>query len=182
MKPIATLLCLVVCSTAIAQEAPQFPEPTEQHKWLEKFVGDWESESKGSMGEGQPEMKCTGSMKSRMLGGFWVVSEMKADMMGTPMNGVQTIGYDVEKKQYIGTWVDSMFGHMWHYKGSVSDDGATLTLEAEGPNFMQPGESTLFRDIYEFKSKDHIVATSQMQTADGEWVTFLVGQVTRKAE
>ena len=156
------------------------PAPQEEHKWLEKFVGEWESESKGSMGEGQPPMECKGSMSSRMLGGFWVVSDMKADMMGTTMQGVQTIGYDAEKKLYVGTWVDSMFGHMWHYEGQVDEKGTTLTLEAEGPNFMEAGKTTKFRDIYEFKSDDHIVATSKMQTSDGQWVTFMVGQVHRK--
>ena len=95
------------------------------------------------------------------------------------MTAVQMIGYDSEKKKYVGTWVDSMMNHMWRYEGSVDDSGKTLTLEAEGPNFMAAGKTTKFRDAYEFKSKDHIVATSSMLTDDGKWVTFMTGQVRR---
>jgi hypothetical protein len=54
-----------------------------------------------------------------------------------------------------------------------------LTLEAKGPNFMTGGEETLFRDVYEFKSKDEILATSQMQGPDGEWITFMTGTSKR---
>jgi hypothetical protein len=69
--------------------------------------------------------------------------------------------------------------HMWPYEGSVDDSGKILTLEADGPNFMADGETTKFRDAYEFKAKDHIVATSSMRTDDGKWVTFMTGHVRR---
>ena len=95
------------------------------------------------------------------------------------MTAVQTIGYDEAKKKYVGTWVDSMMNHLWRYEGSVDDSGKILTLEADGPNFMAAGKTTKFRDAYEFKSTDHIVATSSMRTDDGKWVTFMTGQVRR---
>ena len=132
------------------------------------------------MGPGQPPMTCKGTVSSKMLGGFWVVSEMQAEMMGTPFTAVQTIGYDAEAKQYVGTWVDSMMNHMWKYTGSVDESGKKLTLEAEGPNFITPGKTAKFRDAYEFQDKDHIVVTSSMQGDDGKWVTFMTGNVRRK--
>ena len=55
-----------------------------------------------------------------------------------------------------------------------------LTFEAEGPNFLTGGKTTKFRDTYEFKSADHIEATSSMQGEDGKWVEFMKGQMTRK--
>jgi hypothetical protein len=51
-----------------------------------------------------------------MLGGFWVVSESQADIAGTQMNAMQTIGYDPEKKKYVGTWVDWVQPHCAHLK------------------------------------------------------------------
>jgi hypothetical protein len=125
-------------------------------------------------------MKCKGTIHSRMLGGFWVVSEMKADMMGMPMTAIQTIGYDPESKKYVGTWVDSMLSHMWKYSGTIDPAGKKLTLEAEGPNFMHEGKLTKFRDAYEFKAKDHIVMTSSMLGEDGKWTTFMTGNARRK--
>ena len=179
MRIPALLIAVAVVWPAAAQELPAFPQPTDEHKLLEKFVGAWEVTSEGMM-EGQPPVESKGTMNSRMLGGFWTLNEMKTEFGEVTVHGVQTIGYDAEKEKYVGTWVDSMFNYMWHYEGSVDQAGTTLTLEAEGPDLSRPGEMTQFQDIYEFKSDDHIVATSKMLTGDGEWVTFMVGQMHRK--
>jgi hypothetical protein len=176
---VVAIIAIANSSNLSAQELPKFPGPVKEHEFLHQFVGEWESEMESEMGPGQPAMKCKGTMTSRMLGGFWVISESKTDMMGQTMNGIQTIGYDPAKKKYVGTWVDSMLNLMWQYEGSVDSTGKTLTLEAEGPNFMAEGKTTKFRDAYEFKSKDHIVATSSM-LADGKWITFMNGNIRRK--
>lgn len=163
-----------------AQEAPKFPTPDKEHAWLKQFVGEWESETEIPAGPGQAAMKCRGSVRSRMLGGFWVVSESQAEIPGATMNAVQTIGYDAKKKKFVGTWVDSMMPYLWQYEGSVDASGKTLTLEAEGPNFLAEGQTTKFRDAYEFKSADHIVATSYMLSAEGNWIQFMTGNLRRK--
>lgn len=182
-RPLVILTACVALAATVAiraQEQPQFPGPEKEHEWLKQFVGEWESESKASMRPGQPPLECTGTMSCRMLGPFWVISEVTGHMGGTTVKAVQTIGYDPEKKRYVGTWVDSMMNHLWKYEGAVDESGKKLTLEAEGPNFMAGGKTTKFRDAYEFKSKDHIVVTSSMLTEDGKWVTFMTGHARRK--
>ena len=95
------------------------------------------------------------------------------------MDAIQTIGNDSKSKKYVCTWVDSMMNHMWKYEGTVDPTGKILTLEADGPNFLAEGKETRFRDAYEFKSPDHIVATSSMLGDDGKWFTFMTGNVRR---
>jgi hypothetical protein len=168
---------------AVAAAATQPPEPgapAKEHEFLQKFVGEWESESESTMAPGQPPTKCTGSIKGRMLGGYWLISEAQMDMPGVSVNALQTIGYDTDKKKYIGTWVDTMFNHLWKYEGSVNAAGTTLTLDAEGPDFAGTGKTMKYRDVYEFKSADHIFALSQMQGEDGKWITFMTGNCRRK--
>lgn len=162
-----------------AQEPSPFPGPEKEHQWLQQFVGEWSTESTGQMGPGQPPMELVGTISSRMVGDFWVINEMKADIGGTPMVGLQTIGYDKAKKKYIGTWVDSIMGHLWRYEGNVDATGKILTLEAEGPTFVTEGAVTMYQDIYEFKSPDEIAITSKMLGDDGKWVTFMTGTATR---
>lgn len=178
VRTLAVLL-FAIAGTAAAQQPPQFPTPKAEHGWLEKFVGEWTTESTGTMGPDQPPIQCQGTLSSRKLGGFWVINEMKGNMGGAPMTGVQTIGYDDAKKKYVGTWVDNMMDFMWKYEGSVDKSGKTLTLEADGPNFADPGKMTKFQDIYEFKSKDEMIMTSKMLGADGKWVTFMTGTAKR---
>ena len=176
----AAVVSLMMVARLSAQELPQFPQPTKEHQLLQKFVGEWESTAEGKMGPDQPVMTCKGTATSRMLGGFWLVTENDNEMMGMKIVAVQTIGYDPAKKKYIGTWVDSMINHMWEYEGTVDAAGKKLTLEAEGPNFVAAGKTAKFRDAYEFKSPDHIEVTSSMQGEDGKWVEFMTGQLRRK--
>jgi hypothetical protein len=172
------VLSLFLYAPLLAQP-PELPGPTPEHEWLQQFVGRWTTEAEGSFAPDSEPMKCKGTIDSRMLGKFWVVNEMEGDMMGEKMKGLQTIGYDAAKKKYIGTWVDSVVGHMWHYEGSVDDTGKILTLEAEGPNLMADGKLTKFRDSYEFASPDHIIARSSMLGEDGQWTTFMTGHSHR---
>ena len=158
---------------------PQMPEPTKEHAWLHQAVGEWDTEGEANMGPGQPAIKCTGTETVRALGKFWTITENTTTMMEMPMTGVMTLGYDPEKKKYIGTWVDSMTSHLWHYEGTVDAAGKVLTLEAEGPNPAAPGTTAKFRERIEFKSKDHKVFTSSMES-DGQWVTFVTMNAKRK--
>jgi hypothetical protein len=178
---LVSLACLLFLPPALtAQEQPEFPGAQQEHDWLQKFVGEWTSHSKASVGPDQPEMECSGTISSRALGKLWVVNEMKGSMGEFEMHGLQTIGYDPQKKKYVGTWVDSMVNHLWHYEGTLDESGKKLTLEAEGPNHMAGGKLTKFRDAYEFVSDDKIVITASMLGADGEWVTFMTGEATRQ--
>ncbi len=174
------LSCCLFPISVPAQDPQAMPEPTKEHQWLKQFQGEWTTQQKGDLGPGQPPMACSGTITSRMVGGFWVVNEMKGDIMGVPMTGLQTIGYDVSKKKYVGTWVDSMTSFIWHYEGNVDETGKILTLEADGPNFMAEGKLTKFRDIYEFKPTGEIAIYSKMLGEDGKWVTFMTGVAKKK--
>ena len=181
LRALSCLLVGIVCMAApvVAQE-PEFPQPQKEHQWLEKFAGEWVTESEAIMGPDQPPVTCKGTMSSRMLGGFWVINELRGDYQGTIVTGIQTIGYDPARKKYVGTWVDSMMNHMWKYEGDVDKSGKKLVLEAEGPNLMAEGKMTKFREAYEIKSADHIIVTSSMLGEDGKWITFMTGNMRRK--
>lgn len=175
----ALMLVFTASSPIDAQEEPKFPEAEKEHQWLKQFVGRWQTESEMKMGTDKPPMKSTGTMSSRMLGKFWVVSELVGEMPGMTVTAVQTIGYDSGKKKYVATWVDSVCSHMWKCEGVVDDSGKTLVLEAQGPNFMAGDKIDKFRDTYTFKSKDHIIVKSSMQSEDGSWVEFMTGDFRR---
>jgi hypothetical protein len=179
MKSIFLSLSLLLCCSLLSAQELYFSKPQAEHEWLQQFVGTWTTKNESKGVPGQPDMQCEGTIEANMLGKFWVVSKIENDMMGEKMIGLQTIGYDPKAKKYIGTWVDSMFNHMWKYEGSVDKTGKILTLEAEGPNFFAEGKTAKFRDVYEFKSKDEIAVKSEMQGPDGKWVTFVTGMAKR---
>jgi hypothetical protein len=174
---VASVIVAFLAGLAVlqAQTAPQ-----KEHEWLQQLVGDWECDSEAVLAPGQPAVKSKGTENVRAVGGLWVVAEIKGTTFDTPFTGMMTLGYDAQKKKYIGTWIDSMNGHLVIYDGAVDEAGKTLTLLTEAPNPLAAGKLCKFKDVFEIKSKDHKVLTSSMQGDDGKWVAFLTVNYRRK--
>jgi hypothetical protein len=171
---------LVVASRSKAQENFEMPAPQKEHEWLNQLVGEWDTEGEMHIGPGAEPIKSTGTDTARMLGGFWLVSDVKGDVMGTSVEARLTLGYDTKKKKYVGTWIDSMTSYMWHYEGSVDDTGKTLTLNTEGPGFQGGDKLTKFKEVIEIKNKDERTFTSTMQGEDGKWTKLMSVTYRRK--
>jgi hypothetical protein len=155
-------------------------EPQKEHQWLQKLVGKWTYETEASMGPGQPPSKCQGSETVRSLGCLWVLCEGQGEMPGGgAATMIMTLGYDPQKKRYVGTWVGSMMTHLWVYDGSLDPSGKVLTLNAEGPSFAGDGKMAKYKDVIELKSDDHRVMTSHLLGDDGKWSQFMTAHYRR---
>ena len=174
---VAVAVVLAVPFPAVGSEPPKPAAPQKEHEWLKLLEGTWEVESEGGAEPGKPPVKCTGTITSRSLGGLWLVSEMKGSVGGVPVTGIMTVGYDAQKKKYVGTWVCSMCDLMFKYEGTVS--GRALTLETEGPN-PATGKTAKMRDVIELKDHDTQVMTSSVLGDDGKWVPFMTMTGKRK--
>lgn len=156
-------------------------EPQKEHQWLQKLVGEWTSDAEAIMGPDKPPEKFTGTDSVRSLGGLWVLCEGRGEMPGGgTATTLMTLGYDPVRKRYVGTFIGSMMTHLWVYDGALDPTGKVLTLDAEGPNFSVEGKLTKYKDVIEFKSDDHRVLTSHMQTDDGQWIGFMTAHYRRK--
>ncbi len=175
---VQSVLLISPTSTLVAQEFPVV-EVTEQHQWLKKMVGKWETTSSAESAPGQDEIVMKGTIESKMIGDFWLTNSMKAEMNGFKIDGRQTVGYDRKKGKYIGTWVDSSSDFIWHYVGTVSKDGTTLSLIAEGPSMSDPQAMAMYRDMYKFTSDDTIKLSSSVKGPDDKWIDFMTGEAKR---
>jgi hypothetical protein len=158
----------------------QAPGPQKEHEWLKQLAGEWEYETEASLEPGKPPVKINGTESARMVGGFWVIAEHKTTLFDQPFTGILTLGFDGQKKKYVGTWLDSMHGHLLHYEGAVDLVAKTLTLLTEGPNPVAPGKLCKFKEVIEVKSRDHKVLTTSMQGEDGKWVALMTINYRRK--
>jgi hypothetical protein len=156
-------------------------EPQKEHQWLQQLVGEWTSETECSTGPGQPVTKSYGTERVRMLGGLWMLGEGQGEMPGGgTATMIMTLGYDPQKKKYLGTWIGSMMTHMWHYDGEMDASGRVLTLSAEGPSMAGDGTMAKYQDIIEIKSKDHRTLSSRVLGPDGAWNHFMTAHYRRK--
>ncbi len=157
------------------------PEPQKEHDWLHRLIGDWSFEGECVMGPDQPPMKSTGATSVRSLGGIWILCEGTGDAPdGTPVNSIITLGYDPQKKRFVGSFIASCMTHRWIYDGALDDAGKVLTLEAEGPSFTGDGTMVQYQDIIEIETDDHWILKSRMPGEDGQWIQFMTGHYRRK--
>jgi hypothetical protein len=156
-------------------------EPQKEHHWLQKLIGEWTSEAECEAGPDQPSSKTKGSEKVRSLGGMWVLCEGEGEMPGGgAATMLMTLGYDPQRKRYVGTWIGSMMTHLWVYDGWLDAAGKVLTLESEGPSFAGDGTMAKYRDIIEFISDDHRTLSSHVLGDDGNWRGFMTAHYRRK--
>ncbi|KXF78714.1 hypothetical protein ATN84_02745 [Paramesorhizobium deserti] len=160
-------------------------EPLKEHHWLQQLVGEWTCEMESSMpspeGDSAEGGQATWTESVRSLHGLWVVGEGTGEMPEVgPVTTILTIGYDPEKKRYVGTWIGSMMTYLWVYDGWLDETEKVLTLEAEGPDFQNPGKMAKYRDIITIKDKDYRLFTAQVFGDDGEWREMMRVHYRRK--
>jgi hypothetical protein len=147
-------------------------EPQEEHRWLERLVGEWTVSS----GEGGEWVE-----RVRSLDGLWVVAEGHGRMPdGSPAVTMMTLGYDPRRQRYVGTWVGSMMSHLWVYEGTLEEGGKVLPLDCEGPDFETEGRLARYQDIITIEDDDHRTLTARMQSADGTWKQLMSMRYRRR--
>lgn len=153
-----------------------FAEPQQEHRWLEQLLGEWTVTSDMTGESGQPWIE-----RVRSLRGLWVIAESDGEMPGgSAATTVMTLGYDLRRQRYVGSWIGTMMTHMWVYEGHLDASGKVLTLDCEGEDFEQPGRMARYQDIITLKSPDHRLLTARMQGADGQWKQLMQAEYRRR--
>ncbi len=102
--------------------------PGGPHKLLANMAGTWNVRSTCWMEPGGAPMEHTGISEQKMiLGGRFLHQEFSGEMMGSPFNGIGTVGFDNHTKKYVSTWMDSWGTAIYYFEGTADEDGRTIT-------------------------------------------------------
>ncbi|MEZ6115588.1 MAG: DUF1579 domain-containing protein [Pirellulaceae bacterium] len=151
-------VCLIVALCGGLSQA-QVVEPAAEHEHLKLDVGTWKATVKMWMGaDGQTDpnaepMVSEGTEVNQMMGPFWMHSEFKGEFAGMPFEGKSVNGYDVNKKQYVGTWFDTFSPHALQMTGTFDKDSRTFTYQTRG--IGMDGKPTLGKSVATYPDKDH---------------------------
>ncbi len=125
------LFCLAFAflftSTAAAQSIPT-TEPAEEHKLLQKDVGQWTGTMKMAGPDGQPMELPVTETNTSFGNDLWVLTEFSAG----PFQGRGQYGYDTRKKKYIGTWIDNSIAHMSMMEGEYDKSKKAMVMMMKG--------------------------------------------------
>jgi hypothetical protein len=166
-------------------------EPAAQHRWLHQLVGEWAVTSEYPGPDGKPH-RSHGREVVRHLGDLWIVSELEGEMPGGgTMRAMMTIGFDLRKGRFVGTWVGSPMAHIFAYEGDLDPSGTRLALECEGPAMCDPSTTepsasptaapalAWYQDAIELRSRTERRLISSMRGPDGTWTKFMEAVFTR---
>lgn len=153
-------------------DGPGAIEPTDEHHWLARLVGDWTYVS------GEGESRAEGTETVRMLGDLWAVAEGEGTMVGGRY--LCAIGFNPATGRFVGQWIGDMMAHPWVYDGELSSDGRSLYLMSEGPAFDGSDRLQAYRDTYEIISDDERLQRGAYQDENGQWIDMYVAAYRRK--
>lgn len=133
LRSMMILMAFAFCGSAnlVAQEMA-LPKPPPELDVYKSDLGAWDVEIKTWQSPGEPSVT-KGKETNRMLGGFWLLTEFQGNMMGLDFEGRGIYSYDAQKKQYFGTWVDSLSSNKMEMTGKYDKEKQTMTYEGTAP-------------------------------------------------
>jgi hypothetical protein len=103
------LLAIVfgLAAGAFAQ-GPPVPLAGPEHEILKRNVGTWDVALEINIGPGMPPFTMAGVETDTLVGGRWLMTEFKSDMMGQPFESHGISGWDPDKKAYVSVTADTL--------------------------------------------------------------------------
>ncbi len=104
--------------------------PGPSHDIFKKLAGQYTHVTKAWQSPNAAPMEITGTWDVELvLGGRFIMSTYKTNMMGQAFEGRDLLGFDNAANKYIATWADSMGTGVTHTEGTLNEAGDTITLE-----------------------------------------------------
>ena len=190
MKKIALPVCILLFVASGSQAVAQMDEkaqkawmdymtPGDVHKMLAKSNGAWKGEVTMWMAPGQPPSTMTATCTNTMLlGGRYLQSTNKGEMMGMPFEGIGVLGYDNATKMFTYTWIDNMGTGTMTLKGSW--DNSTKSINLSGSMFdPMSGKETTVREVYTITDDNNQLVQMYSPGPDGKEYKNMEIKLTR---
>lgn len=151
--------------------------PTENHKVLNQFAGNYKFTVKHWMTANSKPEESKGTSKGKwILGGRFVQQDVKGKAMGKDFNGMSLMGYDSLRGEYQSMWIDTMSNHMMTGTGSWDTASNTLSEKGTFSCAMTNDKNRVYRN--EIKVTDPKNYTYTMFTNDKDGKEFKTMEIT----
>ena len=190
MKRIIIIVCTVILTGLFQNLTAQgtdpmkawqdFMTPGPMHKWLASQVGTWEAEVSQWMDPTAPPTKSKATdVVTMAMNGLYQVGNFSTNMMGMPMMGQSTLGYDNAKKWFVLSWIDNLGSGIVYMTGTYDEKTKTLNLKGKQTDPVTGLDSDIRQ---ENKYLDDNTYTMAMYGAgmDGKEMKFMEGTFRRK--
>lgn len=150
---------------AMAEFQKQVEAAMPHIKPLRENVGKWDMEMNHYMCGPEPT-QAKGVETVSMFGDFWLVADVESEVMGQPFRGHCVTGYDMVRKKYVSTWVDTMAPYGMFFEGELK--GGVLTLECTMADPMMGGAEARYVIVDRWTGPDTREWSMVQHSAAGE--------------
>jgi hypothetical protein len=118
--------------------------PGPEHAALNPLAGIWKITTKMWSAPGEPQVMEGTCERNWVMDGRYLVGNYRGSYAGMPFEGMEALGYDHFKKQYVSSWVDNAGTGIMLSRGEPMDPTTkSLTLTGSSPDMK--GKETLMR-------------------------------------
>lgn len=157
-----------------------FATPGPAHKALEAVVGTFTTKTTASMDPTKPAEVTEGVSENKwVLGGRFVEQRFEGKAMGQPFSGIGYTGYDNYKKEYVGTWMDSMGTMIMNSSGTADAAGKKFTFWSTVDDVVMKKPAKV-KGVVTVVDGDHHTYEMWSPAPDGKLFKSLEVQYTRK--
>jgi len=147
---------------------------------LSRRVGTWNVRANLQLQPGARPVSITATAHSRLVGGRWLVTELRGANQArgmAPFEGLGVNGYDPSKRKYVGFWIDGSRGIAVPVEGTF--DAASRIFRTTSVETAANGRQTTVISETRPTGPDSEVTTFTAQDARGRPYTRMVLTYTR---
>ncbi|MFQ5414886.1 MAG: DUF1579 domain-containing protein, partial [Phycisphaerae bacterium] len=154
--------------SAMWAEAMKYAQPGAFHDHLKPMAGQWDLAVRMRMAPDAPwaESASTSSVKW-IMGGRFLLEEVRGDAGGMPFEGMGMLGYDNFKKKYVSTWLDNMGTAIMISYGTCDASGKVFTLMGTHDNVFTGKKNDKAKSVTRIVNQDKQVVEMWGTGPDG---------------
>lgn len=143
-------------AAAMAQ-AKKYTTPGENHKFLERFIGTWDTETRLTMmPSNTPPEKGTATFRW-LMEGRWMQMEASGSMMGMPLRTAYLMGYDNFKMSFVSVAINSFDTAMFEAEGDLDPSGKVLISYGTLDEYLTGEHDKMVKSVWRFLSPDEMI-------------------------
>jgi hypothetical protein len=138
------------------EKAKKYTAPGPNHKELERFLGQWDTETRLMLPTPTQPEKGTASY-SWLMEGRWVKGESSGTMMGMPIRTFGILGYDNFKMSYVTANVNSFDTTLTTSEGDMDPSGKAILSYGTLDEYLTGEHDKMVKYVWRFLSADEMI-------------------------
>lgn len=151
------------------------------HRWLGRFVGQWETTNKMMWAPGKDPEETKGHAEiAWQVKDRWLAWKSTWNMMGQPITTFGLHGYDNFKQKFVSVGYDDRTTALYRFEGNLDQTGKVLSLWGTVDEPMTGEHDKMSMYVLRVLDKDHFVQEIHDLTIGGDQTKVVEMLYTRK--